>query len=121
LLNCFPVAEWRERRRNNCRSVSAVLKGLPWLKVLEADGDGGTCQYSGIVLFDSEERRDFVRQKLRDRRMFLPVLWELEHAALPGIPEEHRRFSKTLLCIPCDARYDQATVEKVAGLIRDIG
>lgn len=121
LLKCFPVEEWRERRRNNCRGVSNVLKGLPWLKVLEADGGGGTCQFSGVVLFDSEKRRDFVRQELIDRRIFLPVLWKLDDAPIPGIPEEHRRFSKTLLCIPCDARYDQATIEKVSGLIRDIG
>jgi hypothetical protein len=121
LLRCFPVEEWRERRRNNCRGVSRVLKGLPWLKVLEADPDGGTCQFAGVVLFDSEQRRDFVRQELIDRRISLSVLWQLDDAALPGIPEEHHRFSKRLLCIPCDARYDQATIETVSGLIRDIG
>jgi hypothetical protein len=121
LLKCFPVKEWREHRRNNCRRVSDVLKGLPWLTVLEADGGGGTCQFSGVVLFDSEERRNFVRQELIDRRIFLPVLWELDDAPIPGIPEEHRRFSKTLLGIPCDVRYDQATIETVSGLIRDIG
>ena len=121
LLNCFPVQEWRERRRDNCRGVSRVLTGLPWLRVLEADGDGGTCQFAGVVLFDSEERRDLVRQALIARRIFLTVLWELDDAAIPGIPEQHRRFSKTLLCIPCDARYDRATVETVSCLIRDIG
>jgi hypothetical protein len=121
LLRCFPVEDWRERRRNNCRIVSGVLKGLPWLKVLEADGTGRTCQFSGVVLFDSEQRRDFVRQALIERRIFLPVLWDLEDAPLPGIPENHRRFSKTLLCIPCDPRYDPATIEAVSGLIRDIG
>jgi hypothetical protein len=121
LLKCFPVEEWRERRRDNCRGVSNVLKGLPWLKVLEADGGGGTCQFAGVVLFDSEERRDFVRQELSTRRIFPTTLWELDDAAIPGIPEKHRRFSKTLLCIPCDARYDRAAVETVSGLIRDIG
>jgi hypothetical protein len=121
LLKCFPVKEWRERRRNNCRGVSSVLNGLPWLKVLEADAGRGICQFSGVVVFDSEQRRNFVRQALRDRRIFLPALWELEDPPIPGIPEEHHRFSKTLLCIPCDARYDQATIEKVSGLIRDIG
>lgn len=121
LLKCFPVEEWRERRRNNCRVVSNVLRGLPWLKVLEAEGGGGTCQFSGVVLFDSEERREFVRQELIDRRISLSVLWELDDDPLPGIPEKHRHFSKTVLCIPCDARYDQATIEKVSSLIRDIG
>lgn len=121
LLNCFPAREWRERRRNNCRSVSRVLKGLPWLKVLEADRDGGTCQFAGIVLFDSEDHRDLVRRELIDRRISLPILWQLDDAAMSGIPEEHHRFSKTLLCIPCDARYDQATIETVSVLIRDIG
>jgi hypothetical protein len=121
LLKCFPVEEWRERRRDNCRGVSNVLKGLPWLKVLEADGGSGTCQFAGVVLFDSEERRDFVRQELSTRRIFPTTLWELDDAAIPGIPEKHRRFSKTLLCIPCDARYDRAAVETVSGLIRDIG
>jgi len=121
LLRCFPVGEWRERRRNNCRGVSDVLKGLPWLKVLEAEEGSGSCQFSGVVLFDSEERRDFVRQELIDRRIFLPALWALDDAALPGIPEKHHRFNKTLLCIPCDARYDRPIIEKVSGLIRDIG
>ena len=121
LLRCFPVKEWRERRRNNCRGVSNVLKGLSWLRVLEADAGDGTCQFSGVVLFDSEARRDLVRRELTARQIFLPVLWDLEDAAIPGIPEKHRRFSKTLLCIPCDARYDQATIERVSGLIRDIG
>jgi len=120
LLACFPVAEWREHRRTNCRIVSNVLTGIPWLRVLDADGDG-TCPFSGVVLFDSEERRDFVRHELRARRIFLPALWDLDDAPLPGIPEEHRRFSKTLLCVPCDARYDEATLGTVSGLIRDIG
>ena len=120
-LTCFPVEDWRERRRNNCRGVSSVLKGVPWLKVLEADAGGGTCQFSGVVVFDSEQRRDFVRQALIDRRIFLPALWELENPAIPGIPEKHHRFSKTLLCIPCDARYDRVAVEQVSGLIRDLG
>jgi len=98
-----------------------VLKGIPWLKVLEADEGGGTCQFSGVVVFDTQERRDHVRQKLIDRRIFLPAMWELDDAPIPGIPEEHHRFSRTVLCIPCDARYNQATLENVARLIRDIG
>jgi hypothetical protein len=120
LLKCFPVGEWREHRRANCRSASSVLKGIPWLRVLEADG-AGTCQYAGVMVFDSAERRDFVRQELSDRRIFLPAPWALDDPAIPGIPDEHHRFSRTVLCIPCDPRYDPAAIEQVAGLIRDLG
>lgn len=121
LLHCFPARDWRERRRDNCRTVSRVLSDLPWLKVLEADREGGTCQLAGVVVFDSPERRDRVRHELLDRRISLPVLWQLDDPAMSGIPEKHHRFSKTVLCIPCDARYDPATLERVAGLIRDLG
>jgi hypothetical protein len=121
LMASFPIEQWREQRRRNCATVSTVLKDVPWLRVVEADGGSGACQFSGVVLFDSRARRDFVRRELIRRRVSLPVLWTLDDAAVPGIPKKHRHFSNTLLNISCDARYDRAAVETVAELVQEIG
>ncbi|HET6455890.1 MAG TPA: hypothetical protein VFI02_15910 [Armatimonadota bacterium] len=120
LLGCFPVNEWRAKRRSNFKALSEALEGIPWLKVLQPDDDRA-CPFAGILVFDCPGRRNHVQQSLIERRVFLSVMWPLDSPAIEGIPEEHADFSRRILCAPCDVRYGTEELLKVAGLIREVG
>jgi hypothetical protein len=117
LLLTFPVRPWRGRRRENHRVLSSALSGIPWVKVLQPMSEGDECPFSGILLFDSVERRDHVRERLMASRVYPAILWPLESPVLPGVPPEDVDFSCRMLSIHCDMRYDREDMLKVAGLI----
>lgn len=120
-LGCFPVEAWREQRRANYRVVEQTLAHRTWLRLIIPDDDRVCCPFSGILVLESEEMRDRLQQEMAARKMFLPVLWPMDHLALPGVPEEQLQFSKCMLCVPCDMRYEEDAVGHVARMIREIG
>ena len=120
LLDCFPVNEWRAKRRSNFKALSEALERVSWLKVLQPD-DGRACPFAGILVFDCPGRRNHVQKELIWRKVFLSIMWPLDSPAIEGIPEEHADFSRRILCAPCDMRYGPQELEKVAGLIRQAG
>lgn len=120
LLGCFPVDEWRARRRSNHKVLSDALDGIPWLKVLQPD-DEKASPFAGILVFDRAGRRNHVQKELASRSVFLSIMWPLDSPAVEGIPEEHADFSRRILCAPCDVRYSPEELVKVAGLIREVG
>ncbi|UCG42174.1 MAG: hypothetical protein JSU73_09880 [candidate division WOR-3 bacterium] len=118
LLRTFPTGTWRERRRENHRVLLSAIGGIPWATVLRPQDAVDVCPFSGIVLFDSAERRDHVRECLMASRVYPTILWPLESLALPGIPPENVDFSRRMLSIHCDMRYSRADMLRVAEMIR---
>lgn len=117
LLNCFPIETWRNQRRTNHAALSEALEDNSGLKVLQPVDITKSCPFSGIIVFDSAERRDYVRQKLISDGVYPAVLWPLENPVVCAIDPKHTRFSKRMLSIHCDMRYDPQDMARVAGLI----
>jgi hypothetical protein len=118
LLRTFPVRPWREQRRENQRVLSSALSGSSWVTVLQPQDAVDGCPFSGILLFDSVERRDHVRERLTASRVYPAILWPLESLVLPGIPPENVDFSRRMLSIHCDMRYSGEDMLRVAEMIR---
>ena len=76
LVRTLPLEAWRERRRANHQVLSHALTGLPWVKVLQPDEPPTTCPFSGILVFDSSYRRDYIRQRLIAERVY-PAIFTL--------------------------------------------
>ena len=120
LLSIFPVEEWRNMRHHNFMVLLDALAALPWLEVLKPF-QAQACPFSAVLLFDSSERRSFVRRKLIEARAYPTVLWPLDAPVVAGIGEEFRDFSTRMLSIHCDMRYDEADLLHVAELIKQFG
>ncbi len=118
LLPVFPTETWRERRRENQRVLSSALSGIPGMTVLQSRDAVDGCPYSGIILFDSVQRRDHVRECLMAARVYPTILWPLESPVLPGIPPQNVDFSRRMLSIHCDMRYGREDMQRVAEMIK---
>jgi hypothetical protein len=64
-----------------------------------------------LCRFESQEERDTVRQLLADFQYFCPIHWDTSQMPSPS------PLSKTILSIPCDARYNESDMEAVAEVI----
>jgi len=121
LFTTFPMEIWRQQRRLNHQILSAGLADLPWVEVLQPEDNLTTFPFSGILVFDSPERRARVRQKLMAAQVYPAILWPLDEPVVKGISPEDLDFSQRMLSIHCDLRYGRADMEYVSYLIREYG
>ena len=120
LLSIFPVNAWRVARQVNHRQLIEKLFGIPWVRVLKPRVDDA-CPFTAILVFDCQKRRDHVRRRLIENRIYPAILWPLEEAVLPGIPSAHVDLSRRVLSIRCDMRYDASDIDLVADAIIQAG
>ena len=120
LLGIFPTMRWRKTRRDNHAFFSAKLLSDDACRLLPTTSEA-CCPFSAILLFDGGVRRDGVRQKLIERRIYPVAYWPLDEPVFPeGTTEESIDLSHRALSIHCDMRYRQADMELVAGEINDL-
>lgn len=120
LLATFPVDRWRRVRAANQATLATTLWQIPWVKILEPENPQENCPFSGILLFDTQGRRDFVYQQLLTERIYPAILWRFT-SSTPGIRPEDMDFSQRMLSIHCDMRYSTADMLKIADSIRIFG
>lgn len=107
----------------NHLTLSEALSSISWLRVLQSQSESvaDACPFSGILLFDSHERREQVRERLIAARVYPSVLWPLDRPCLSGIPDEALNFSRRMLSIHSDMRYMGNDMRHIANLIKSIG
>ena len=113
LVHRLPVLAWRAKRQENHRFLTARLAGVSGVRLLAGTAPG-TCPFSAVLVFDTPQRRQFVRRRLIDQNVYPAVLWPLEDALWTDIPAWHRNLSRCTLSLPCDMRYGRADLERVA-------
>lgn len=116
ILASFPVDTWRRVRTANHATLVDQMAGLRWGRILGPAGRGGA-PFSAALVVDSPERRERVRTRLIDARIYPAVLWPLESPVLT-IGDDARDLSRCMLSIPCDARYDTADMQRLGGVLR---
>jgi hypothetical protein len=116
VLASFPIDLWRRRRAANHAALVEALAGLGWGQVLGPVGRGGA-PFSAALIVDTPERRERVRTRLVDARIYPAVLWPLESPVV-AVGDEARTFSRRMLSIPCDARYETADMRRIAEVLR---
>ncbi len=121
MVSTFPTDRWREARRRNHRVMCDMLSDLPWLSVLGNDKNIDGCPFSTVLLFNSAERRNFVRGELIRSHIYPAILWPLEKPAVDGIPERYIELSRRILSIHCDMRYDEGDMVHVGRQIARLG
>lgn len=118
-LSAFPLERWRAARARNWGFLAGRLSRLGWLRVLEPESSA--CAGSSVVvLVDDPARRDRVRTRLIERRVYPAVLWPLEATVVP-VPLEARALSRRVLSLHCDVRYGESDLSRVADLVEEAG
>lgn len=121
LLSSFPAAKWRNLRRRNHHVLSAELLNLTGVEVLQPRNGSDTCPFSGILVFDSPQKRSSMREKLIASRVYPAILWPLEKPPIEGVSQREQDFSHRMLSIHCDMRYDETDMRYVTSLIKKYG
>ncbi|MGQ9708507.1 MAG: hypothetical protein ACUVUR_06495, partial [bacterium] len=112
---------WRKSRQENHRAFATAISNVLWVRVLQPFNPDDCCPFSAILLFDSPQRRDFVRERLIASRVYPAILWSLESPVVTGIPPHNLDFSRRMLSIHCDGRYSKEDMLRVAELVIKIG
>jgi sugar transferase EpsL len=117
----FPVQKWREDRKRNHRIVREAVAPLKWVRAINPPEVPGIVPFSCVLIFDSSERRKFVREKLIQAGIYPAILWPLDKPAVQGIPAEYTEISKRMLSVHCDMRYSTEDMQHVADCIKKFG
>jgi hypothetical protein len=116
VLASFPIDAWRRARVENHSILLDAIAGLDWIGALGPAAPGGA-PFSVALVLDSAERRDRVRARLLERRIYPAVLWPLDAPLVP-VGEAARDLASRFLSIPCDARYSGADMARVGEILR---
>jgi len=119
LIKCLPVDRIRMARKENHRTLCSLLADVDWLTVLSPE-DASCCPLCLAVTFETENHRELMRHELIANRVYPAVLWDLEEpskSAEGNIPEEQIEFSRRILSIHCDMRYDRANIEAIGSIV----
>ena len=108
---------WRVRRADNALHLLGSLSGLQTAAPLFEEWPAGAAPLGVVLLFESHEVRDRVRETLREAGVYCPVHWPNERPA----SERVRDLSARVLTIPTDWRYSAADMERVASLLHEAG
>lgn len=116
MVNTIPVENWREKRIQNYSKLTDVLKTCKWVQTPK-EILPGTCPLSVPLLFDKPLRRDHVRTRLIENSVYPAILWDLDNPVIEGVSDQCCDISRRILCIHCDMRYDEQTMEYLGKLI----
>ena len=116
MIKTFPVKNWRNIRIRNYLILVKQLKKCAWLRV-SGEIPPGTCPIMVPIIFDSVARRNYVGQRLIENSIYPAILWDLTNHVIDGISIQNIDLSQRILCIHCDMRYDEETMNRTANLI----
>ena len=117
LYQTFPIHEWRGKRVENWRILVEALKEESSIKILFPPENEIARPFSVILLFPSKQCRDKVRGELIQQHIYPSVLWDISSADFAKKDEKAIDFSKRMLSIHCDMRYNREDMLKVGQAI----
>lgn len=110
LLNCIDYGAIQSSRRANYVTLAAELSDVALFRDLP----------SGVVPLGFPIRvkeRDRIRERLFGQRIYPPVHWALGDLVPEKFAESHR-LSAEIMTLPCDQRYGEHDMERVARAVR---
>lgn len=111
-LNSFEVDHWYRLKKTNRELLKEISSQFVFMKILEPE-DSGCNPFSLTVLFDTQAERDDVRERLINHCVYPAVLWIIPESK----SHSARDFSRRMLSIHCDARYNVEDIMKLRTII----
>ncbi len=109
----FDINAWQRAKARNWKLLSSLIN-QSFCKILEPE-DNSCDPFSLVVLLKSNERRQFVRNRLIQTNIYPAVLWALPESASPV----SKGFSGRMLSIHCDGRYTEADIRQMAFMVNE--
>ena len=116
LLPQMPVLAWRERRRRNLAVLADAASSVSGARVLVAPSGGAS--FALTLVFNAPEQRRAAQKALLARAVVPVVLWPLDPAGDWGAGLADADLSSRILSIHGDQRYDDADMDRLAGILR---
>lgn len=110
LLNSFDYEAIAQRRRDNYGYLCQVLPEIALFPLLSS-----TVVPLGFPI--RLRNRDAVRQVLFDHQIYPPIHWPIENLVPARFYASHR-LAGEIMTLPCDQRYGQSDMERMADLVR---
>ena len=111
-LSRFDVEQWYGRKKNNREVLVESFSNISI--VLEPEGP--VCNpFSLTLLFDSESARNDFRKYLINSCVYPAILWNVPENASPEVND----FSKRMLSVHCDGRYNSNDMMQLRDIIAD--
>lgn len=112
-LKSFDIRVWYNQKRENWEALRGIKRDGVRVIVPESIG---CYPFSLILLFDSQSERDRVRKELIDHQVYPAILWNI-----PSPTEgELFKFSRRMLSIHCDGRYNASDIQQLKSIIETI-
>ncbi len=110
-LPTLPASEWRAKRAVNLAAFRAAFGAMSGVTLLDAP-------FAAILVFESHEQRDEIRDALIRASIYPAVLWPLDDPAVSGITQIDTDLARRMLVIHCDYRYTPADMARVSAELR---
>lgn len=112
-LKTFDIRRWYMRKYENWEALRDVKKD--GVRVIVPEGRDGY-PFSLVLLFDEPSERDRVRKELIAHHIYPAILWNVPSP----IDGEVFKFSRGILSIHCDGRYNAEDVQQMKAIIESI-
>ena len=112
-LKAFNVRDWYNRKYENWRLLRGLQKND--VRVLIPEGIG-CFPFSLTLLFDTPLERDRIRKELIAHRIYPAILWNVPDSADRDVAD----FSRRMLSIHCDGRYNAEDMQQMKSIIEYI-
>ena len=106
------LAEWTSHRKDNWEYANMLLKSR--FTVLQPQGILSVNPFSLVIYFDDSLERDRFRSYLINHIIYPAILWRLPNESLFA---DALDFSRRMISIHCDARYNRNDIEKMCSII----
>lgn len=102
---------WQGAKRRNWLLLKSLVNSNA-CQVMEPENELCT-MFSLVILLDSRDKRDAVRKRLIKESVYPAILWNVSDSA----SMEAKDFSKRMLSIHCDGRYQEKDIIQLADII----
>lgn len=108
----------KKKRIENFKYLYELLKEKNNIKIVTTkERLKNSIPFAMIILIDS---RDMVREKLFNKRIFCPILWDINKCDYIKNFKESLKISQRILMIPIDQRYDKEDIRKFVEVFNEI-
>lgn len=112
-LKTFDILDWYNKKRENWEALRGVRKD--GMRVILPENIG-CYPFSIILVFDSILERDRVRKELIANQVYPAILWNVPSPIEGDIFD----FSRGMLSIHCDGRYNAEDIQQMKSIIESI-
>lgn len=99
-----------EMKKKNWLQLKSLLDNK--ISILNVEDIVSSTPFSLVLVFDNEDKRLNIRNKLIEKKVYAAILWPIPNLAI--------QFEKHLLSVHCDARYSTVDIIKLAKIINQV-